>query len=105
MQRNGNLEGYGSSSASGEADNIEQVRELLFGEHQRRTENQIQELTRRIAELEEKIDRMAAESRDNLKASEERTAASQKEVVLRISNAIKTLGREVEQLAAERSGD
>lgn len=105
MYQNGFMEARDNKDGAEDSDNIEQVREILFGDQQRRTESQIEEINRRLSGLEEKIDQMAAEFRENLKTSEKNSATSQEDLVLRISNAIKTLGQEIEQLAAQRRGD
>jgi hypothetical protein len=105
MHQNGFVERNENGAVSEVSDNIDQVRELLFGEQKRRTEAQIEEVNQRIAGLDQKLDRIREELIDKVTLSADTASASQREVVRSIAEAIKTLGEQIENLASVQSND
>lgn len=95
MHQNGFGQLEENTSSVKPTDNIEQVRELLFGEHQRRLHAQVNELDQRITRLEEKVLQVRQEILEKLESSEIAQNASQRDFVNNIADSIKKLGDQI----------
>lgn len=85
-------------------DNIDQVREILFGEQKRCLDAQFHELDQRIARLEDDLCKFKKATIEKLEASEMAQQASQREVVFNIADSIKELGEQIHNLHQEQNG-
>ena len=86
-------------------DNIDQVREILFGEQKRCLDAQVHDLDKRVARLEEKFLEFKKETMEKLEASEIAHQASQREVVFNIADSIKQLGDQINQFYKKQNGE
>jgi len=77
------------------ADNIDQVRELLFGEQQRRLDAQVNELDQRIARIEENVLQVKEEILEKLESSVIAQQVSQRELIYSIADSINKLGDQI----------
>ncbi len=83
---------------SSDRDEIEQVRNLLFGDIQQENERRIVALEAQLKELRHSIERQ-------MKAMAEENSASQAQLIRAMGDAIAQLGNQISALAGETPGN
>ncbi|MEN8196607.1 MAG: hypothetical protein ABFS30_08830, partial [Pseudomonadota bacterium] len=82
-----------ADAAFGDSGNINQIREILFGQH-------LREQTANLSKTQEALDRTARESDTKLRDAEDRLAEALSSAAAKLDNKITALGKRLEQLVA-----